>query len=186
MNTRAFSLPLGLALAAIGSAQEYGSLASFLASWKQPAKMMPKDMPPSFRAMKIESGAAGGGLMDMLTGPMAMFGAMMGGAKGEGDSEMAVFSVMGLSWTNGKMITIGGDKFLVTYRMTLDMTSMMASKEPNFASMPLSMNLVKWSSVSAFSPSSVTKAEFLKILSTKPKKKPTKSDDKADVGGAQG
>ena len=144
------------------------------------AVMKPSDLPADFVAAKISTdGAAGGGggLMDMIMSPMVMMMGALGGGMGGDDKMgpmMAVMGAMELSWSSGQTTTVNGQTFLVTYKATMDMASMAGmEKKDDLSDTVLRLNLVRLDAIKTLTPRpDVTKADFVKLLSTKMPKKP--------------
>lgn len=127
------------------------------------------DLPEGYGAVKIKSGG-GGGLMDMLGSPMMMIFGMMGAMGGGGGNEppMGLFSALDLSWTRGDTVSVMGNRFLVTYKLDLDMAEMAKmgeTKSMDFSGLDLKLMLVRPDSIQSISPRpDITKEAFVALL----------------------
>lgn len=141
--------------AAAVAQQTVVSLESFMELFDQSKivqSMKPADIPDGFRAVKIKvPGDAGIG--DMFGGMFGLMGFAMrsggGGEGGEQEQQMQLLSVLDASWTKGDAVTLGGETYLVTYRMDLGLAEMAAEKMPEIE---LRLHLVNWKSISMISP----------------------------------
>ena len=146
------------------------TLDGVLSGRAMPASMKPADLPETYMAVKF-GGDSQGGLMDMLMGPMMMFGAMMGGMGGSKSdpAAAAALEVMDLSWTDGQTINLAGQNFLVTYKVVMGMGEMMKmGDKPDFSAMQLRLTLMRTDQIKSLMPRpDISKAEFIKRLSAK-------------------
>lgn len=166
-----------VAIPLAAQAQEI-TLQGVLSGKNFPTTMKPADLPDSYMAVKIATGEAGG-LMDMITGPMMMVGGMMGGMMGKSDKEGKalgeIMEALELSWTDGQIVNLAGQAFVVTYKAGLGMGDMMGMGDsPNFSAIPLRLTLLRADSIKGLTPRpDMTKSELVRRFSAKlPSKTP--------------
>lgn len=135
--------------------------------------MRPMDIPVGYAAAQINvAGVQGGGLMDMIMSPMVMLMGAFGGAGGGDKDNAAMAGVLGaleLSWSSGEVVVVGGQRYLVTYKIGTDMAQLMGmSKVDNLSGAVLRLNLVRLNAIDSIIPRpDMTKEKFLAILATK-------------------
>lgn len=124
LSLRPLLVVSGLSVAMVATAQTAPptpfTLADILGGRAFPIRIKLEDLPTN--AQGVEIGTSAFNMAEVMNGPMAMLGGMMGPA-GE------YIQALTKNWTDGTEITMGGQRFLVTYRGNLqfDMMSMMGS-----------------------------------------------------------
>lgn len=144
--------------------------------------LLAKELPDDYRAVRITVNPSQTDLLSAY-GPLLT----MGDANGRSAGAMSqIIALAGESWTNGQIITMEGDRFLVTYELNLDQVTALtrssywtfspqsySAEDPAMmpakpsAPKPLTFNLklIKVSSISSLAPDpNWTKADIVKLL----------------------
>lgn len=158
-----------LAAAGIGSSQ--GALAPTSGPEAPKPVIAVKDLPADYAAFmfRITSDSAMGDLFGGLFGGLlGSFQAMGGNAAPDQEASFKLLEAMQLSWTNGKMVEIGGVKFIAAYK--LKMTASAMSQGPKNG-MPADMELtyIRFDAIKAIVPRpDVTKESLINFAPVPP------------------
>jgi hypothetical protein len=155
-------LLLALALSSLSLCQQM-SVSDVLKSATRPTKISVKDLPADYTAVKITSATG----FDYMSSYMPFMFLAAGGAQANaGDMVSAVTS----SWTSGEIINVEGTRFLVTYKMVANYSTMgISGSRQGMPSLPdeLVLELVKVEAISVISPNpNFTKEKLLAVTST--------------------
>jgi len=178
LTTKLFAIAVLAIPIAIAPAQD---LASFLKDGKVPQKIKPADLGDDMHAFKIvteKQGGGGGDIFSMMMNPMMMLMSAFGQASsGESKPEdpqqaagLAFFDRMSISWTNGSVVRLFEQDFLVTYAVQINLAEAMKSKNPpDLSKADLVLTLVNAKSITSITPRlDMTKAEWLKAAPAPP------------------
>lgn len=138
-----------------------------------PSSMTLTQMQSDWKAVRLGvSQGTGGSIMDsfmsMMSGMMGALGGGGGESAGMGDMmAMGAMMIFGITWTKGETIKSGDQEFLITYKIDLDQFLIEGDTEaePDFAKMPLRLNLINLKSINTIAPlPELTKEKFIELL----------------------
>lgn len=169
-------------LPVLGSAQDL-TIRELLTGEKLAPAITPAELPEGFQALKlVHTGGTGDMGLGMMM-PLMMFGMAMGGMGGGGDQTgMALFSMMGTSWTRGDTVRMAGAEFLVTYQLDINLFDLGVSRTttitggsegaeeppaaaPQTPELKLKLTLVRTDAITAITPlPDLTKEKLLEMM----------------------
>jgi len=160
---------LAATIAPTSAAFAQGLSISDVVNGKFPVKMAISDMPDTFRAAKIISS---GPVPDPMTSLMPL---MMLNSGGAGVPSFELIKILDDSWTDGSVVTMEGQRFLVTYRLDGSLIDIMRQNAvhsgaaggppPVPVSQSLKLLLVKVDGIQSISPDpDITKQKLLEFV----------------------
>lgn len=96
------------------------------------------DLSSDYRAVRLSVEGSNDAMTSMFSNPMMLMFmgiGMLTGGGGEGAQMFDLFGMMGLYWTKGETIDIGGQPFLKAYQVTMDMGAMARMSGPGAPTM---------------------------------------------------
>lgn len=169
-------------LPVLGLAQDM-TIREVLTGQKLAPAITPAELPDGYQALKLQHTGGSGDMGLGMMMPLMMFGMAMGGMSGGGDQPgMALFSMMGTSWTRGDTVQMAGAEFLVTYQLDINLFDLGVSRTttitsgsegaeeppaaaPQAPELKLKLTLVRMDAITAVTPlPDVTKEKLLEMV----------------------
>jgi hypothetical protein len=155
------ALLIGL-LASFAPAQEQRGADDLFKANLPKAKIAIADLADDYHAIVLHGGDSGIG--DMFSNPLSLMILGMGHSSPDSGETQRVMDATGISFTRGETVEFGGIKFLITYKMAVDIQSL-DNIAKGMAKPELELTLVRFDAIKTIVPRpEVTKATFASMI----------------------